>query len=188
MRGVRRLIVVDPLNEWGDVSTVCTDWETVLEEVRQDRFRISIEIDEDPVDILETACRIARDEEVGNCWLVVEELSLLFRRGEEAGDAIQGVVRFGRRENVNLLLISQRSYDCPIDIRSQLSDIYAFRTHEPRDIQALGQTVGKEQAKKVVALRGHRHYHWDLTHATLDPAESDDTPDDSEDIEETDDE
>lgn len=163
----RRLIVVDPLCEWADRTIPCHDWETVFAEVREDRFRISIEIDEDPTELLETACEIARSEEVGNCWLVVEELSLFFRRGVEAGDAIQGVVRFGRRENVNLLLISQRSYDCPIDIRSQLSDIYAFRTHEPRDIQALGQTVGKAEAQKVIALRGHNHYHWDLTHSDL---------------------
>lgn len=180
MQPVDRLIVVDPLCEWGTVHKgcrpilVCTDWEQVIEAVRQDRFRISIEIPEPPQELLATACEIARSEDVGNCWLVVEELSLFFRRGEEAGDDIQGVVRFGRRENVNLLLISQRSYDCPIDIRSQLSDIYAFRSHEPRDIQALGQTVGKEQAQKVIALREHQHYHWDLTHPTLEPVEDGD--------------
>lgn len=160
---VPRLLVVDPLCEWGDVTVMCFDWETVLEECRQDRFRISICIDENPREILDFACRIARDEEVGHCVLVVDELSLFFRRGEEASESIQGVVRFGRRENVSLMLISQRSYDCPIDLRSQLSDIFAFRSHEPRDIQALGQMVGRTEAQRVLALRGHSHYHWDLT-------------------------
>jgi hypothetical protein len=161
---VQRLLVVDPLCEWGDVTVMCFDWQTVLEEVSQERFRVSICVDENPRDVLEFASRIVRDEDVGNCLLVVDELSLFFRRGEEASDGIQGVVRFGRRENINLMLLSQRSYDCPIDLRSQLSDIFAFRSHEPRDIQALGQMVGRDQAQQVLALRGHQHYHWDLTH------------------------
>jgi hypothetical protein len=146
---------------------MCFDWETVLEEVSQERFRTSVCIDENPREILDFACRIVRDEDVGNCLLVVDELSLFFHRGEEASESIQGVVRFGRRQNINLMLISQRSYDCPIDLRSQLSDIFAFRSHEPRDIQALGQMVGRQEANRVLALRGHQHYHWDLTESHI---------------------
>lgn len=167
--------MVDPLCEFANDDpsiVVCDNWEAVLDSVSQDRFRISIEIQESTREILDFACKIARDEEVGDCVLVVDELSLFFKRGEEAPDSIQGIVRFGRRENVSLLLISQRSYDCPIDLRSQLSDIFAFRSHEPRDIQHLGQMVGRNEAEKVLALRGHNHYHWDLTSngtAEIDP-------------------
>lgn len=168
-----RLIAIDPLGEWGDVAIIGSDWDTVLDMAAEPKFRIAVEIEEPPNEILDTVSQIVRDEEVRNCWVVTDELSVYFRRGQIPSDNIQGLVRFGRRENIDVILISQRAMDCPIDIRGMLTDVYAFQFHEPQDVQYLGDIIGDRQgAKKVMDLRGHQHYHWDLR-GIVDSSESD---------------
>lgn len=159
----RRLIVQDNLAEWGATCTICTSWHHVYEEVTKPTFRIAVQLEDDPTDVAATLARIARSSEVGACVLVYEELSLIFGVNRIASPAMQALVRFGRRERVSCIFISQRVYDCPIDIRSQLTDVISFRSHEPRDLEHLAKMVGREKAQKVLALRGHSYYRYDLT-------------------------
>lgn len=172
-RRTKRLIAIDPLGEWGDVAIIASDWNSVIDMAAEPKFRIAVEIQESPHEILDTVSEIARDEDVGNCWVVTDELSAYFRRGQIPSDNIQGLVRFGRRENINVVMISQRAMDCPIDLRGMLTDVYAFQFHEPQDIQYLGDIIGdRNSAKKVMDLRGHHHYHWDLR-GPMDDSDSD---------------
>lgn len=169
MRQENRLIVLDPMGDWATVTQVVPSWKALAREVREPLFRVSLlpeeeEVLSNPIQFVDTLIAISRDRSVGNCTVVIDELSLYFDRGVKAPRSLQGAMRFGRRQGLSMVLISQRAMDCPIDIRSQLTDVFAFTSHEKADIEYLGNIIGnRDEAKRVVALPLHRHIHWDLT-------------------------
>jgi hypothetical protein len=101
--------------------------------------------------------------------VVFEELSLAYSQ-RAVGPMMQRLVRLGRRENCSAIFVTQRAYDCPIDLRSQMTNVVAFHSIEPRDIEYIGRIVGKKEAEKILALRGHQYLYWDMaTNVTQEP-------------------
>src|SRR5258708_6998537 len=60
---------------------------------------------------------------VGNCWLVLEEISTLYNIGARIHGPLQEAVLLGRQRALSLLIISQRASYIPITLRSQASRI-----------------------------------------------------------------
>lgn len=94
--------------------------------------------------------------------LFIDELSPYFRKGGAAPDAINKLVRFGRRQDVSTLLITQRATDCPIEVRSQLTDLFIFRLIEA-DLEHISRFIGKRNVDLIVDLPFYSYVHFDLT-------------------------
>lgn len=162
LRSSRRLIFVDPLQEWGEECQAVLSWEEFFEIVREPEFRICLWIEHDPpsemIDVLVDA---ARSDDVRNCTLAIDELSLFFDSRKQPSATFEGLFRFGRRQGVNFWGISQRYVDCPLIARSQSTHLVAFRTHEQADIERLKAMVGKS-AVDVETLLDGEYLEWDL--------------------------
>lgn len=169
MRGCPRLVIQDPLREWGDSCLVVNDYDTLFDEVQRERFRIAVQIEEDLTDQAAIIAKLVRSDDVGNCVFGQDELSLMYPNRNDVPEEVTDVMRFGRRQNVSVILITQRPVDCPILLRSQLTDLYIFRTHEPNDIKWLRAIVGKTDSERALKLRGHQYIHFDL----MEPADGD---------------
>jgi hypothetical protein len=164
------LLALDPVPDidggWAASCEVAESWAEVKAAVRRPAFRVVTQQElysvEDAQEQLEVAVRIVRAPEVGRCVLMIDELSPYFRKGREAPESIQGLVRFGRRQGVSCLLISQRAYDCPVEVRSQLTDLFVFRLVE-RDVEHLSQFIGRRNVEQIVELGRFEHLHFDLT-------------------------
>lgn len=51
-----------------------------------------------------------------------------------------------------------------------MTNVVAFHSIEPRDIEYIGRIVGKKEAEKILALRGHQYLYWDMaTNVTQEP-------------------
>lgn len=160
-----RLLVLDPVSGfygWRQECEIADNWDAVYEAVKQPQFRVSVEIDEPCPDILEHACNIVRDDEVRDCTLVVDELYYFFRKRQDAPEYIQELFRFGRRELIDVVFITQRPVDCPVDLRSMFTDIYVFSLFDPSDADWLKGAIGKANASKLVDVHWHEYYHWSL--------------------------
>lgn len=81
---------------------------------------------------------------LGNCWLVLEEISTLYNIGARIHGPLQEAVLLGRQRALSLLVISQRASYIPITLRSQASRIISFRQQEPADLKWLADFMGKE--------------------------------------------
>lgn len=177
LRPSTRLIALDlapdPDNSWSSDCVSVDSWDEAVDQVTRERFRIAYQGIDDPIDSLTVACQLAMAEDVGRCVLVVDELRLFFRRrGVPPPEIVEDIFRLARVDRpdygiagfVSPVLITQRPIDCPIDLRSQLTDIYAFQTTEPADVAWLSDVVGgRQEAQKVLALARRQYIHWDLT-------------------------
>lgn len=115
-------------------------------ELRQSaNFRLGI-YDPRDADIITAAAFL-----VGNCWLVLEEISTLYNIGARIHGPLQEAVLLGRQRALSLLIISQRASYIPITLRSQASRIISFRQQEPSDIKWLADFMGK-QAETLPSL------------------------------------
>lgn len=90
---------------------------------------------------------------LGNNLLILEELSMIFDKGERQLDDWAGRLVFrGRHSRSSILVIAQRFMSVPKDIRSQSNRIITFNQHEPDDIKFLDSTYGKELASTIPSL------------------------------------
>lgn len=96
----------------------------------------------------------------GNCTLVLEELSTLYRTGERISGPIAEVVYLGRHQTVSLVCIAQRATSIPVAIRSQASRIVSFRQQEDDDVKALVGKFGKENAQKLTRMQDLHCIDW----------------------------
>lgn len=91
-------------------------------------FRVgSYNVDDVP---LLTSCAY----EYGNCWLSLEEASVVFNAGTRSPDWIRDAIFLGRHRNMSLLVTAQRPTSIPVDLRSQASRIVCFSQHEKNDV------------------------------------------------------
>lgn len=182
VRNVKRLVILDPVGGeygWANEAVTVFTWDQVYQELKKPTFRIIVDIDEEPLSLLIHVTELCLDEDVGNVTLVVDELFYFFpTKNTKPPEIIQRLFRIGRRRNVNVIFISQRPIDCPIDLRSQFTDFYTFTLVEPSDIKWLAGVMGSVEAKRVLALAWHGHYHWSVrgTRRSVDvtPEEDDD--------------
>lgn len=91
---------------------------------------------------------------VGNCVLVVEEASLIYRKGQPISGWSQNIVFLGRHRNVSLLVTAQRAASIPIEMRSQASRIVTFAQTEGDDIGWLRGAFGSQIDNVATLQRG----------------------------------
>jgi hypothetical protein len=84
---------------------------------------------------------------LGNCWLVLEEISTLYNIGARINGPLLEAVLLGRQRSLSLIAISQRASYIPITLRSQASRIISFRQQEPADIKWLADFMGNDALK-----------------------------------------
>lgn len=140
-----RLAVYDIAHDF-NVQYMSADDIADLPESKPDRFRVGVWIPEDAPLLAASAFLL------GNCTLVLEELSTLFPTGAKITGPISEVVYLGRHRRVTLVCIAQRATSIPVAIRSQASRVVTFRQQEDDDVKALVGKIGKENAMRVTGL------------------------------------
>jgi hypothetical protein len=97
---------------------------------------------------------------LGNCWLVLEEISTLYNIGARIHGPLQEAILLGRQRSLSLLCISQRASYFPITLRSQASRIVSFRQQEPADLKWLADFMGQANAEKLPLLQDLHCIDW----------------------------
>jgi hypothetical protein len=154
-----RLLVFDPFKSYphvafddaegglDDILDSLDDFNFLLEDQDKKTFRAG---SADPAN----AHRLgAMSFMLGNNLLVLEELSMIFDKGQRRlEDWASRLVFRGRHNRCSMLVIAQRFMSVPIDIRSQANRIISFNQHEPEDVKYLVETFGKEDAYTIPSL------------------------------------
>lgn len=154
-----RLLVFDPFKSFpnvqfddeehgfDDLSEALSGFDFLLEDQGKKVFRVGIS---DPARAHKLGGMAFM---LGNNLLVLEELSMLFDKGQRRlEDWARELIFRGRHARCSLLVIAQRFMSVPIDIRSQANRIISFNQHEPEDIKYLVETFGKEDALTIPSL------------------------------------
>lgn len=135
----RRLLLFDPLTSYAgvDFETDPKEWVEPVVKGERAEFRYGTCLPWE----LEMYGNTAYS--AGDCTLLIEECSLIFKRGEELHDWAKPIIFMGRTQRVSIVLIAQRASKIPLDIRSQASRIVTFRQTEPADVDALIERFGE---------------------------------------------
>lgn len=154
-----RLLIFDPFKSYPDVKwndeeggltellDSIDDFNFLLEDQNKKVFRVGSS-DPDEAHRLGAASFV-----LGNNLLVLEELSMIFDKGQRKLDSwASRLVFLGRHNRCSMLVIAQRFMSVPIDIRSQANRVITFNQHEPDDVSYLNQTFGKEDAASIPSL------------------------------------
>jgi len=133
-----------------------TDVETLanLVETKPEQFRYGI-YDPRDTDVLTATAFM-----LGDCWLVLEEISTLYNIGARIHGPLQEAILLGRQRSLSLLAISQRASYFPITLRSQASRIVSFRQQEPSDLKWLADFMGQANAEKLPLLQDLHCIDW----------------------------
>lgn len=86
--------------------------------------------------------------------IVIDEVDLYAKSKE-----LLHIIHYGRHFGINLLTNTRRYADVPRLLTSQADDIYIFRTTEPRDIEYIRQTAGKQVANEIQQLKQYEYIH-----------------------------
>lgn len=133
LKDKKRLFVYDPIMEINCSYLSTKQLITVAENDNKNsksmkHFRIgTYQVEDVP---LLTSCAY----EYGNCWLSLEEASVVFNAGSRSPDWIRDAIFLGRHRNMSLLVTAQRPTSIPVDLRSQASRIVCFSQHEKNDV------------------------------------------------------
>lgn len=151
VKRLRRVVIFDPHEEYPAVR--CRSIAALVSfmelEHHKPTFRVACTFDD--MDEYETAIAVVR--EVGNMWIIVEELNFFVDCWSRDKPYLD-LIRFGRHDRVSILLIAQRAAEIPKLFTSQADAIVSFRQSEPRDLDYLTKIghVGAEGAARIAAL------------------------------------
>ena len=183
---MNRLMVYDTLSEF-PVTYMDAEGVAAWAEKPPAEFRIGVYNPYD-TDVLTAAAYV-----VGNCMLVLEEISTLYKIGARIDGPLQEAVLLGRHRRLSILAIAQRASYVPVTLRSQASRIVSFRQQEPTDLKWMEEFLGKENAQSLPTLPDLHCIDWhkgnvskytvpipgrksDPTQSNIDPPESDIDP------------
>lgn len=62
------------------------------------------------------------------------------------------VVRYGRNKNIHLITGVRRPAEIPKNITAAANKVYAFKTHEPRDVEYFEKTLFGQKAEELLIL------------------------------------
>jgi hypothetical protein len=163
-----RVLVVDFHGEYGDLLTPVRSHEE-FEQVIADSdgaWRIayhndSLSLERKGGDSPEYDYLVRACYEMGNCVLVNEETGWICDPHRIPLD-LERAIKFGGHRILNLILLLQRAPDVHILVRSEASEVYAFSTQEPGDLEYLAKRCGDEVARIAATLPPHRYIYQDL--------------------------
>lgn len=135
-----RLFFHDPLTDYPDVQWV--DENELIElfdsGALEKNFRVGTYNAEDYDSLNDIAFL------TGNCKILTDECSVLFRRGQVLSESVRQTIFMGRHKNVDPIMMSQRAASIPIDLRSQATRVVTFKQLAPDDIRMLRNYFGDE--------------------------------------------
>lgn len=156
LKGKPRVIVFDPMGEYRGRSVS----ETPVELIRSIKGRETFFAVYRPRDARAEFPWVARIAyTVGRLCLVAEEISWAISPAK-MDTAIEILIRYGRHRDVELIGISRRPAEVNRDLTANASDVYIFRTHEPRDIAYFRGILGTAAAESLPSLRQFTPYVW----------------------------
>lgn len=150
LQGKNRVLVFDPMGQmpadYRNADALLDFYDAPETMMSEANFCVGT-TNPDDVDLL---ARIAYV--VGHCWLVLEEISTVFNRGENLPDWARDAIFLGRHPHVNIMMIAQRAATAPIALRSQITRLIAFAQHEKTDVNYLAEIVGRDAAEQLPEL------------------------------------
>lgn len=96
--------------------------------------------------------------ECGDLTLVCEELDI-YARPNAICRGLRDIIKRGRHRDIRFIGTSQRPFGIDRIITALATDVFVFRTEEPRDLEYLAERFGSGIEKKIVALED---YQWVL--------------------------
>jgi len=93
-----------------------------------------------------------------DCWLVLEEADKWFGPNRSA-DEVKWFLKYGRHNNVSVLLVTRRAAEQGPMGTSQADTIVSFHMHEPRDLDWV-RSVGGDEARATVEALDSENYEW----------------------------
>lgn len=158
MREQTRFLILDPMREFTNPEnpdkyiegTHVDSWEA-LRESKDCRIVYSpLDLDSGE-DTIEAVCTLAegyRDITIG-----IDELdSYLGGSRVSCPSALYRCAMYGRHFNVSIIAIARRPMNLPINLTSQVSEVYTFQHTEPRDLEFFRKLAGEECVARVKAL------------------------------------
>lgn len=146
-----RVLAYDPLDEHGCLAL---EWEAfkayVEANLPRPRFRLALV---DDAEWSEDFCAIARvlAERQPGYTLLLEEADLVAEPGHEP-PVFKWLMRRGRHFGVAVVACTRRPAELSRNVTAFASDMYVFRTQEPRDLVYLTGYLGRDAAAVVEEL------------------------------------
>lgn len=147
----RRLFAYDPLMEtnvsYYDTQKLLSYYDKI-EKRRELNGRLRIGARHfDDVPLLNSSAYLSQ-----NCWLSLEEASVVFEGNHRCPDWIRDSIFIGRHVNLSILVTAQRPTSIPVDLRSQASRVVCFNQHEKKDVSWLENFFG-ERIDEIPTLK-----------------------------------
>lgn len=111
----------------------------------------------DPVSEFEEVCELVY--KCGDLYFVAEELDL-FAAPQKLSTQFRQIVTRGRHEDIHFIGVTQRPFGIDRIFTAMASEVYVFKTDEPRDRQYLSERLGSEIVGKLDGLQEYEYVHW----------------------------
>lgn len=135
----KRLMVFDPMGEYGEFCTIVKTMAEVLAAVKNKHFRIALKPDSAKInEQFDLFCKIAYA--VGDCWLVVDELALV-TKASYAPPAWADVSMRGRHRGLTVIGASQRPASIDKHFFGNSTIIRTGRLNFEADIKTLANVL-----------------------------------------------
>lgn len=176
LRGHKRLIVFDPMGEYGreglaEPADTLAEVRAIMRRRWRAGFRIAYQPAGDYVaklhHLAEFLWHAQAPYEDGSdprkLMLVVEEMNLGFPvtklpRGQEG---MLRLVLQGRHRGIEIIGVTQRPAAVSADFRGNVAETYVLPLSQALDYKAVGEVIGREHEPKLRALQPHHWLHWD---------------------------
>jgi len=148
----KRLIVIDPMGEYGDHAEHVKTVSEVLAAARQKAFKVAFKTSSiNPVEQFDTICRIAYT--VGDCWLIVDELAI-YTQPNKAPPAWADCSMRGRHKGMTVIGASQRPASIDKHFFGNASIVRSGRLNYADDVKTMGNVlnVPAQQIKDLLPL------------------------------------
>lgn len=135
----QRLIIFDPMGEYGEFATIVTKMADVVAAVKNKQFKIALKPDnakrKEQFNLL---CKIAYS--LGACWFVVDELSLV-TKANFAPENWQDVSMRGRHKGMTVIGASQRPASIDKDFFGNATTIRTGRLNFAADVKTMANVL-----------------------------------------------
>ncbi len=136
LRGIRRTLVMDPVNEYDQVQKFDALDELIEHVQRYKVFRVRTEWEMD----FPFLCAAAKA--LGGCTLVIDEAQRVIPPRGELPAVFEDLIYRGRHRRVSLAIAAQRPSTVNLVARSQWTRLITFRQTEPNDVRWIEDTTG----------------------------------------------
>lgn len=149
----KRLIIVDPMGEYGKYAPPVSTIKELLAKANQKTFAVSFKTSKlNPKDQFETICDIAYS--IGGLWLVVEELSL-YTSAQSAPPSWSDCTMRGRHMGMTVIGASQRPSRIDKDFFGNCSMIHTGRLNFANDAKTMADALNVPKIQITELLPFH---------------------------------